>query len=50
MSPTDREALEDTRDLVSDPEAMKEIAAAREDVRARRYFSAEQLRAKYLDR
>jgi hypothetical protein len=46
MSPTNREAFEDTRDLVSDPEAMKEIAAAREDVRAGRYFSAEQLGAK----
>ena len=48
MSPADLEALEDTLDLLSDPEAMREIAEAREDVREGRSFSAEQLRAKYL--
>jgi prevent-host-death family protein len=48
MSPGDLEALEDTLDLLSDPEAMRDIAAAREDVRAGRSFSADQLRAKYL--
>ena len=48
MSPADLEALEDTLDLLSDPEAMREIAEARNDVREGRSFSAEQLRAKYL--
>ena len=48
MSPADLEALEDTLDLLSDPEAMREIIEAREDVREGRSFSAEQLRAKYL--
>ena len=48
MSPADLEALEDTLDLLSDREAMREIAQAREDVREGRSFSAEQLRAKYL--
>ena len=48
MSPADLEALEDTLDLLSDPEAMKELVEAREDVREGRSFSAEQLRAKYL--
>ena len=50
MSPADLEALEDTLDLLSDPEAMREIAEARQDVRDGRSFSAEQLRAKYLAR
>ncbi len=50
MSPADLEALEDTLDLLSDPDAMREIAEARQDVRDGRSFSAEQLRAKYLAR
>jgi antitoxin YefM len=50
MSPADLEALEDTLDLLSDPDAMREIAEARQDVRDGRSFSAEQLRAKYLRR
>ncbi len=50
MSPEDLEALEDTLDLLSDREAMKEIEAAREELRAGRSFSADQLRAKYLQR
>ena len=48
MSPADLDALEDTLDLLSDPEAMNDIARAREDLGAGRSFSAEQLRAKYL--
>ena len=47
MSPSDLEALEDTLDRLSDPEAMKDIVAARDDLRAGRSFSAEQLRDKY---
>ncbi len=50
MSPADLETLEDTLALLSDPEAMKDLAAARGDLRAGRSFSAEQLRAKYLHR
>jgi antitoxin YefM len=50
MSPADLEALEDTLDLLSDPEAMRDIAEAHEDLRAGRSLSAEQLRAKYLRR
>ncbi len=50
MSPADLEALEDTLDLLSDPDAMREIAEARQDVRDGRSFSAEQLRAKYPGR
>lgn len=50
MSPADLESLEDTLDLLSDPEAMRDIAAARDDLRAGVSFSADQLRAKYLDR
>ena len=48
MSAADLEALEDTLDLLSDPTAMTDIAAAREDLRDGRSVSAEQLRAKYL--
>ena len=50
MSLADLKALEDTLDLLSDPEAMREIAEARQDVRNGRSFSAEQLRAKHLAR
>jgi prevent-host-death family protein len=48
MSPADLDALEDTLDLLSGSEAMRDIAAASEDLRADRCVSAEQLRAKYL--
>lgn len=48
MSPEDLEAIEDTLDLLSDPSAMKEIAAARADVAKRRVLNSEELRAKYL--
>jgi antitoxin YefM len=48
LSPQDLEALEDTLDLLSDPESMAEIESSRADVGAGRVFDAEQLRAKYL--
>ena len=48
MSPADLEALEDTLDLLSDPEALAEIKAARADAVAGRVLAAEELRAKYL--
>lgn len=50
MSPDDLEALEDTLELLSDPQALREIAEAREDVARGRVHSAEALRAKYLRR
>jgi PHD/YefM family antitoxin component YafN of YafNO toxin-antitoxin module len=48
MSPADLEALEDTLDLLSDPPAMTDIAAARDELRDGRWVSTEQLQAKYL--
>lgn len=50
MSPADLEALEDTLDLLSDPQALKEIKAGRNDVARGRVISADELRAKYLKR
>lgn len=50
MSPTDLEALEDTLELMSDPQAMKEIKAGRADVARGRVTTADELRAKYLNR
>lgn len=48
MSTEDLEALEDTLELLSDPEAMAEIARAREESKKGKVASAEELRAKYL--
>jgi prevent-host-death family protein len=48
MSPADLEALEDTLELLSDPNALAEIKAARADVAKGRVLGAEELRAKYL--
>lgn len=50
LSPADLEALEDTLDLLSDPRAMEEINAARDDAETGRVLSADELRAKYLDK
>ncbi len=50
MSPADLEALEDTLELLSDPEAMADIARAREETKKGQVVSAEDLRAKYLKR
>ncbi len=50
LSPEDLEALEDTLELLSDPRALKEIRAARDDLAKGRVVTAEQLRAKYLKR
>lgn len=47
MSPDDLEALEDTLDLLSDPHALKEIDAARDEVAKGRLVTADELRAKY---
>ena len=50
MSPEDLEALEDTLELLSDPQAMVKIARAREESKQGKVVSAEELRAKYLKR
>jgi antitoxin YefM len=50
ISPEDLAALEDTLDLLSDPSALAEIEAGREDVAQGRTVGADQLRAKYLGR
>jgi len=46
----DLEALEDALDLLSDPQALKEINEARAEIANGHVLDAEQLRAKYLDR
>ena len=50
MSPDDLAALEDTLELLSDPAALAEIRAARDDIARGRVVSADELRAKYLGR
>jgi antitoxin YefM len=50
VSPDDLEALEDTLDLLSDPQAMQEINQARQEIAEGQVVSAEALRAKYLAR
>ncbi len=47
ISPDDLEALEDTLDLLSDPEAMAQIAEAEADVKAGRFITGDELRARY---
>lgn len=46
MSPDDLEALEETLELLSDPAAMKRVAAARKDIATGRVVTEEQLRAR----
>ena len=50
MSPADLAALEDTLELLSDPAALEEIRAARADLSKGRVVTADELRAKYLNR
>lgn len=50
VSPDDLEALEDTLDLLSDPQALVEINQAREEIAKGHALEAEELRAKYLAR
>ena len=50
VSPDDLEALEDSLDLLSNPQALKEINRAREEIAQGHVLEAEVLRAKYLDR
>ena len=48
MSPADLDALEDSLDLLSDPNAVADIRSAQADVAHGRVFTAKELRAKYL--
>ncbi|MCZ7664429.1 MAG: type II toxin-antitoxin system Phd/YefM family antitoxin [Thermoleophilia bacterium] len=50
MSPDDLEALEETLDLLSEPDAMEEIRRAEADLDAGLGFSAADVRAKYVKR
>jgi PHD/YefM family antitoxin component YafN of YafNO toxin-antitoxin module len=47
MSPEDLASLEDTLELLSDPEARAEIEAGRQDIAQGRTVTAEDLRARY---
>lgn len=50
VSPEDLDALEDTLDLLSNPEALAEIRAAQDDFTAGRVLVGDELRDKYLRR
>jgi antitoxin YefM len=50
MSADDLAALEDTLELLSDPTAMADIEHARREVEAGHTVSADEIRAKYLQR
>jgi antitoxin YefM len=48
LSPDDLESLEETLDILSDPNALQEIRQAQADIDAGKGLSADDLRAKYL--
>lgn len=48
ISPDDLDALEDTLEILSNPDAMREIEQAREEIARGEIVSADDLRAKYL--
>ncbi len=48
ISPDDLDALEDTLEILSNPDAMREIKQAREEIERGETVSADELRAKYL--
>ncbi len=48
ISPEDLEALEDALDLLSDPQAMREIEQARQEIATGKGLRADELRARYL--
>jgi prevent-host-death family protein len=50
ISPDELAALEDTLDLVSDPDAMAELRAAQTAVQAGEYVTGDELRAAYRSR
>lgn len=50
ISPEDLEALEDTLELLSDPNAVREIERARTDIAKGRGIGADELKARYLSK
>ncbi|MGH2748593.1 MAG: type II toxin-antitoxin system Phd/YefM family antitoxin [Actinomycetota bacterium] len=48
ISPEDLEALEDTLELLSNPDALREIEQARRDIEKGKGIGAAELRARYL--
>jgi prevent-host-death family protein len=50
LSPADLASLEDTLELLSNPTALAEIEQARTEGKAGKILTADQLRAKYLNR
>jgi antitoxin YefM len=48
ISPDDLEALEDTLEILSNPDAIREIEQARREIARGEVISADELRAKYL--
>ncbi len=50
LSPEDLASLEDTLDLLSNPTALAEIEQGRREAKAGKILTADQLRAKYLNR
>ncbi len=50
VSPEDLEALEDTLDLLSDPQAMTEIRQAQQEIAEGKTVDGDTLRTKYLNR
>lgn len=48
ISPDDLEALEDTLEILSNPDAVRDIEEARREIARGEVFSADDLRAKYL--
>jgi len=50
MSPDDLQALEDTLEILSDPDALKRLEQARADLAEGRVVSGEELAARFLRR
>lgn len=50
LSPEDLASLEDTLELLSNPDALAEIERARTDIKSGNVLTADELRAKYLRR
>lgn len=48
ISPDDLEALEDTLEILSNPQALEEIEKARQEIARGEVVTGEELRAKYL--
>lgn len=50
LSPDDLAALEDTLELLADPQARRDIERARKDIAAGKGIGADELKARYLGR